>query len=166
MSKNDSIIKGLTQKQALFVSEYLKNEGNATEAYIQAGYQAKNRNIARTMASRLLTNANVSRAISERQQKRNERLQLEEDFELKQALKLFKMCTEPRPEYKWDGTIRTDEEGKPFYTYDFDSKGANAALTIICKLRGKFIEKKQIDVTLSDRSDWLAEALKDVNNDE
>ena len=34
MAKTDSIIDGLTQKQALFVSEYLKNGGNATQAYL------------------------------------------------------------------------------------------------------------------------------------
>lgn len=164
MSKKDAIINGLTQKQALFVSEYLKNGGNATEAYKSAGYKVCNDVSAASCATKLLRNAHVSRAIAERQQKRNERLQLEEDFELKEAMRILKMCSQPKVVYNFDGAPLKDERGN--YVFTFDSKGANAALTIICKLRGKFIEKKQIDVNLNDRSDWLAEALKDVNDND
>ena len=77
MAKTDSIIDGLTQKQALFVSEYLKNGGNATQAYKSAGYKTKDDDSAAVQASRLLRNDKVSRAIAERQKQRNDRLQLE-----------------------------------------------------------------------------------------
>lgn len=163
MSKVVEIIPGLSDKQSLFVSEYLKNGGNATQAYIKAGYKAKNEKTAGACGARMLANAKVSRAIAERQKERNNRLQLEEDFELKQAMKILQMCSEPTHVYGFDGPLK-DSDGN--FVMRFDSKGANEALTTICKLRGKFVEKKQIDVTLSDRSDWLAEALKDVNEDE
>lgn len=160
MAKTDSIIDGLTQKQALFVSEYLKNGGNATQAYLKAGYKAKDEKVACTAGTRLLRNVRISRAIAERQKQRNDRLQLEEDFELKQALKILKMCSEPKQVYTFDGDKMRDADGN--YVFTFDSKGANQALTIICRLRGKFIERKQIDVNVADRSAWLNEVLKDV----
>ena len=56
-----------------------------------------------------------------------------------------------------------DEDGN--FVFMFDSKGANQALTTICKLRGKFIERKQIDVNVADRSTWLNEVLKDVKDE-
>lgn len=163
MAKTDSIIDGLTQKQALFVSEYLKNGGNATQAYLKAGYKAKDEKVACTAGTRLLRNVRISRAIAERQKQRNERLQLEEDFELKQAIKILKMCSEPKQVYTPFGEKMKDEDGN--YVFMFDSKGANQALTTICKLRGKFIERKQIDVNVADRSTWLNEVLKDVKNE-
>lgn len=163
MAKTDSIIDGLTQKQALFVSEYLKNGGNATQAYLKAGYKAKDEKVACTAGTRLLRNVRISRAIAERQKQRNERLQLEEDFELKQAIKILKMCSEPKQVYTPFGEKMKDEDGN--YVFMFDSKGANQALTTICKLRGKFIERKQIDVNVADRSTWLNEVLKDVKDE-
>ena len=163
MAKTDSIIDGLTQKQALFVSEYLKNGGNATQAYLKAGYKAKDEKVACTAGTRLLRNVRISRAIAERQKQRNERLQLEEDFELKQAIKILKMCSEPKQVYTPFGEKIKDEDGN--YVFMFDSKGANQALTTICKLRGKFIERKQIDVNVADRSTWLNEVLKDVKDE-
>lgn len=163
MAKTDSIIDDLTQKQALFVSEYLKNGGNATQAYLKAGYKAKDEKVACTAGTRLLRNVRISRAIAERQKQRNERLQLEEDFELKQAIKILKMCSEPKQVYTPFGEKMKDEDGN--YVFMFDSKGANQALTIICRLRGKFIERKQIDVNVADRSTWLNEVLKDVKDE-
>lgn len=163
MANTDSIIDGLTQKQALFVSEYLKNGGNATQAYLKAGYKAKDEKVACTAGTRLLRNVRISRAIAERQKQRNERLQLEEDFELKQAMKILKMCSEPKQVYAPFGEKMKDVDGN--YVFTFDSKGANQALTTICRLRGKFIERKQIDVNVADRSTWLNEVLKDVKDE-
>lgn len=48
----------LTPKQKLFADEYIKS-GNATDAYIKAGYQIKNQSSAKAAASRLLTNVNL-----------------------------------------------------------------------------------------------------------
>lgn len=51
----------LTPQQALFVAEYVK-DSNGTRAAIAAGYAEKN---ARAQASRLLTQANIQRAVDE-----------------------------------------------------------------------------------------------------
>lgn len=160
MAKTDSIIDGLTQKQALFVSEYLKNGGNATQAYLKAGYKAKDEKVACTAGTRLLRNVRISRAIAERQKKLSDRLELEEDFEIKRAIRILDMCMEPKRVYNMDGSPKEDENGNGVFC--FDSKGANGALTIIGKIRGKFVEKRQIDVNVTDRSAWLNDVLKEV----
>lgn len=49
----------------MFADEYLKS-GNATEAYIKAGYNVKGSS-ARSNASRMLTNANIKSYIAEKQ---------------------------------------------------------------------------------------------------
>lgn len=57
--------KPLSPKQQRFVSEYLKDQ-NATQAAIRAGYSP---GTAKQQGSRLLTNADVARAVGKRQQK-------------------------------------------------------------------------------------------------
>ena len=143
-----------TPKQQRFVSEYLRC-GNAAEAVREAGYNVKSDNAAKVQGSRLLTNANVFRAIERAQARRNDRLELEEDFELKKAIEIMKMCMEPKQVYDMKGRPVKDEDGN--YVMMFDSKGANMALQTIAKIRGKFVQKVQVGF-----ADSLAEQLEDV----
>ena len=53
--------KELTPKQKAFADEYIKNGGNATQAYIKAGYSKKG---ASASASNLLANSSVSAYIA------------------------------------------------------------------------------------------------------
>ena len=53
----------LTTKQKVFVSEYLAS-GNASQAYLKAGYSASNENVISASASRLLRNAKVASAVA------------------------------------------------------------------------------------------------------
>ena len=55
----------LRGKQRKFADNYIKN-GNATEAYVNAGYKVRSNETARANASRLLTNANVKAYIEKR----------------------------------------------------------------------------------------------------
>lgn len=50
-----------------FVDEYILHEGNATEAYLAAGYKTKRKN-AESSASRLLKDKEIRKAIEERMQ--------------------------------------------------------------------------------------------------
>ncbi len=59
------IYHGLTLKQKKFADEYIIS-CNATEAYLKVYTSVKKENVARTNASRLLTNANVKNYIDER----------------------------------------------------------------------------------------------------
>lgn len=144
----------LTPKQQRFVSEYLKC-GNATEAVKKAGYKFKTDKAAGVQGVRLLGNASVARAIEKGQERRNDRLELEEDFELKKAIQLLEMCMRPEKVYRMDGKPKKDIDGN--YVMQFDSKGANTALQTIAKLRGKFVQKVQVGF-----ADSLAEQLEDV----
>lgn len=54
----------LTQKQRLFADEYIKS-GNATDAYVKAGYKCS-RSTARRNGNRLLTNADIKSYIENR----------------------------------------------------------------------------------------------------
>lgn len=54
----------LTEKQKRFVDYYVEL-GDATEAYIRAGYTIKSRDVAKVNASRLLTNANVRESLDQ-----------------------------------------------------------------------------------------------------
>lgn len=141
----------LTPKQHRFVSEYLRS-GNASEAAKAAGYSEK---YAAQNADKLLKNTKVARAIEKGQERRNDRLELEEDFELKKAIELLDMCMRPKHVYDFDGNPRKDVDGN--YVMMFDSKGANTALQTIAKLRGKFVQKVQVGF-----ADSLAEQLEDV----
>lgn len=52
----------LTAKQRMFADEYIKS-GNATDAYIKAGYKVKTNSSAKAASSRLLTNVNLKNYI-------------------------------------------------------------------------------------------------------
>lgn len=79
--------KGLTDKQALFVKEYLIDL-NATQAAIRAGYSSQT---ASEQSSRLLTNVKVQAAIQKAQEKRNKRLDIDADYVLKRHIEIDEM---------------------------------------------------------------------------
>jgi phage terminase small subunit len=70
MKQNRS--KKLTEKQKLFVAEYLVDL-NATKAYIRAGYSPKSAN---ECAARMLANASIQQLISESLRKRTDKLEI------------------------------------------------------------------------------------------
>lgn len=61
----------LTPKQARFIDEYLI-DFNGTQAYMRAGYKAKNEDSAAVLASKLLRNVKVQEAIQAAQAKLSE----------------------------------------------------------------------------------------------
>ena len=147
--------KKLTPKQQVFVAEYLKT-GNATVAAKRAGYSEKT---AGRNADKLRKNTNISRAIEEAQKKRSDRLELEEDFELKKAIELLDMCMKPTQVVDMFGKpVKDKETGK--FVMAFDSKGANTALQTIAKLRGKFVQK--LEVGMADNLFEDVAGVKDV----
>lgn len=69
----------LTGKQKRFVEEYLK-DFNGAAAYVRAGYKAKNGDVAKANASRLIANDNVSEAIRKGQAKTQEKFNLTQEW--------------------------------------------------------------------------------------
>jgi phage terminase small subunit len=123
----------LTPKQELFIKEYLVDL-NATQAYLRAGYNVSE-SVAKANASRLLTNANVARAIAEASQKRADKLELTAEWVLENLKNVAVRCQQAEPvmvfDYSTKEMVKTGE-------YQFDSKGANRALELIGKHLGIF----------------------------
>ena len=59
-------LTALSLKQDAFVTTYLANGGNATQAYIDAGYKHRNENVAASGASHLLQTVKISQEIATR----------------------------------------------------------------------------------------------------
>ena len=70
---------GLTSNQRAFADEYIRNKGNATQAYLFAYPNVKKETTARANASRLLTNANVSKYIADRTKELLEKRKMGQD---------------------------------------------------------------------------------------
>lgn len=121
--------KKLTPKQQRFVSEYLKC-WNATEAARKAGYKGNDATLS-AVGGENLRKPLISEAIERAKERRNDRLELEEDYELKMAQKILKMAIERE-----------------------DLQNANTAVKTMAQLRGKFVKKIQVGF-----ADNLAEEL-------
>ncbi|MFU2148234.1 terminase small subunit [Hafnia paralvei] len=116
----------LTDKQELFAREFIKDL-NATQAAIRAGYSEKT---ARAIGCENLTKPDIQQRISELNHERMERVQIDADYVLRQAVKLHERCMqEVEPLTDRRGEEITDEQGKTIF--GFDAKGAVAALKLI-----------------------------------
>lgn len=116
----------LTDKQELFAREYLKDL-NATQAAIRAGYSE---NTARKIGSENLTKPDIQDFIAELNKERLERVQIDADYVLRQAVKLHERCMqEVEPITDRRGEEVKDEQGRTIY--GFDAKGAAAALKLV-----------------------------------
>ena len=73
----------MTKKQKIFADEYLIDL-NATRAYRVAYPSVKKDETARANGSRMLTNANVAKYISERMQERQQRTEVTQDMVIKE----------------------------------------------------------------------------------
>ncbi|WP_210453529.1 terminase small subunit [Pantoea ananatis] len=116
----------LTDKQELFAREFIKDL-NATQAAIRAGYSEKS---SRNQGARMMANDDILQRIAELNQERLERVQIDADYVLRQAVKLHERCMqEVAPITDRRGEEITDEEGRTIY--GFNAKGAVAALKLI-----------------------------------
>jgi len=84
LSKNKSDFQGLSEKQKVFVLEYLVDL-NGKQAAIRAGYSEKT---AENQASRLLRNVKVKKAIGKLLDKREKRLEVTADKVINELAKL------------------------------------------------------------------------------
>ena len=116
-------------KERHFCEEYILDY-NGTQAAIRAGYPEKS---AAKKASQLLQRPEVRETIQALQNRRSERLCVQQDFVLQQALELLQKCTAAVPVLEWDyGQHKMVETG----TYQLDSKGACKCLELIGKMVG------------------------------
>ncbi len=117
----------LTDKQEMFCKEYII-DFNATQAAIRAGYSEATANV---IAAQNLSKLSIQTRIKELIEERNERVQIDADYVLRQAVKLHERCMqEIRPKMA-SGQQVEDENGNKLFV--FDSSGAAKALELIGK---------------------------------
>tara|TARA_R110002012_G_scaffold316344_1_gene531196 strand:+ start:1650 stop:2084 length:435 start_codon:yes stop_codon:yes gene_type:complete len=110
----------LTDKQEMFCKEYLIDL-NATQAAIRAGYSEKT---AKQVGSENLSKPDIQERLSELKAHREERLQIDAEWVLSQAVKVHRMCMQEEP---------VIIGGEPTGEFKFDSSGANKSLELIGK---------------------------------
>lgn len=133
----------LTDKQKRFADEYLIDM-NATQAYLRAGYKVKEE-VARANASRLLTNANVSAYIKERQEELSKKTELTQEWVLEHLKTCVSKSMQEEEVMKFDYQLK-ELVGTGEYIYD--SKGATKALELIGKHLGMFKDNKDVNVNI------------------
>lgn len=117
----------MNNKQKLFCEEYVKNGNNGKNAYMSV-YKVKKEEIARTNASRLLTNANVKLYIQKLQDKL-------EDESIMSAKDRMKWLT--------NVIINKDQKQKVFMSDRLK------ALDMLNKMSGEYTTKQEINIESS-----------------
>lgn len=96
----------MTEKQKIFADEYLIDL-NATRAYRVAYPSVKRDETARANGSRMLTNANVAKYISERMQERQQRTEVTQDMVVKELAAIAFSKTTDYVEIRNNGVCST-----------------------------------------------------------
>ena len=122
--------RGLTAKQQRFVEEYLADENmNATKAAIRAGYSKRS---ATQCAHENMKKPEIAAAIAAAIDERSKRNRIDQDYVLRQAVKLHERCMqEIEPFTDRQGNHVHDEKGRPLYL--FNATGAARALELVGK---------------------------------
>ena len=123
----------LTEKQQVFVKEYVNNGGNGSQAYIAAGYSASSDNVVNAAASRMLRLNKISTQIARLQtqalvkkQKQADKLEVTQDWLITQLAQ----------------TVSDARAANQHST-------AMQSIVHIGKLLGLYVDKREISASLS-----------------
>ena len=123
----------LTPKQQLFVDNYLSNGGNASQAFIQAGYSASTENVVNASASKLLRSTKVASIIAKtkannlaKQAKKREKIDIDQDWLISQL-------------------ITTIEDARSVNQHNV----VRNSIVDIGKLCGLYVDKREVNAQLS-----------------
>lgn len=133
----------LTEQQELFCHEYMI-DFSAVQACLRAGYRPTTQMSARNLGSQLkkLLYWRIEELMAERVQK----IDIEAEWVVRELVDVVKKCREYTPviDFKGKQVIRETEDGKMFAAYEFNAKGATAALDLLGKHLGMYKEKVEI----------------------
>lgn len=150
---------GCTPQEQEFVREYVK-DWNGTRSAKAAGYAHPSAGVT---ASHLLKKKGVKAALSAFIEKRNEKLEIDAAYVLRQAVKLHERCMqEIKPKLVWDRVEKewvhdTDDEGRGIYI--FNATGAAKALELV----GKHIDVQAFN---DQSTSTIQHALAGLSDDE
>lgn len=130
----------LNPKQQAFVDAFIVHR-DCTKAAIAAGYSAAT---AGQQGHRLYKNVEIAKVISERIARVSERADVSETYVLTNLKECVERCMQRAPVMTFSPIDRTyvqaqDDEGNNLW--QFDSKGAIAALNLIGKHLGMFVDR-------------------------
>lgn len=131
----------LSPKAALFVDQYLVDL-NATGAAVRAGYSERS---ARVTAQRLLADPRIQAAIATAKAQRTERVQVDQDYVVKNCVEVVERCMQRAPVMVRRGREMVqlvDEQNRN--VWQFDSVGAVKALTLLAKHTGGFTDRTEL----------------------
>ncbi len=129
--------KKLTDKQEMFCREYLVDL-NAKGAAERAGYSAKT---AHSIGHENLSKPEIAARIIELKTERSEKLSIDAEYVLTQAVKLHRRCMQEE--------AVTDRDGNELGEFKFEHSGAAKALEIIGKHVDiqAFLDKQEVEVS-------------------
>jgi phage terminase small subunit len=114
-------VSKLTAKQEMFCREYIIDL-NATQAAIRAGYSKKT---AKDIGCQNLAKLNIAEFIQSLKEDREEKLEINADWVLAQAVKVHERCMQEEQV--------TDSQGMTTGEFKFEHSGANKSLELIGK---------------------------------
>lgn len=133
----------LREREELFCHEYMI-DFNATQACLRAGYRPTTRVSANNIGSQLkkLLYWRIEELMAERLQKTD----IEAEWVVRELVDVVKKCREYTPvlDFKGKQITRETDDGKVVAVYDFNAKGATAALDLLGKHLGMYKEKVEI----------------------
>lgn len=134
----------LNIKQQRFADEYIKS-GNATDAYVKAGYS---KNKANTNATKLLQNTTIKKYIKER----IEQVQEESLMSVTEALAISASIARGEPQQTYSKrydhlTDEVDRETTYIITPDFEER--QRSIDHILKVHGAYLDRKEINATIT-----------------
>lgn len=132
----------LTDKQELFVKEYLKDL-NATQAAIRAGYSE---DTAGVIGYENLKKPYLMEAIQEAFQKRADKIEVDANWVLSNLKTIAERCMQAEEVVKYD---YDSKEQVGTGEYKFDSSGANKSLELIGKHLKMFTDKQEVEATIN-----------------
>lgn len=125
------VMAKLSSKQEAFCREYIV-DFNGTQAAIRAGYSEKTAN---RIASQILSKLDIQERIAELIEVRNKRVDLNADWVLMSAKRVFDRCMQEEAVLDRNGepVMCKTANGELAAAYQFNANGANKALETIGK---------------------------------
>lgn len=138
---------GLTFNQRAFADEYIRNKGNATQAYLFAYPHIKKESTAAAAGARLLRNVKVSKYIADRTKEILDKQKMGQDEIITTLTSIARRETQ-ESYFKSYNHLTGEVEKEVTNTFQPSIEDSTNALNILVKFLGSPIENKKADVQI------------------